>query len=74
MWEQTDELQFVKRIDSTYGDFQVIETIDVAGKFYVVNCLIIDLCECQTLHKGTRLENIEEVKDFLKNKYGITIQ
>ena len=43
MWEQTDELQFIKRVDSTYGDFQVIETIDVAGEFYVVDCLIIDL-------------------------------
>lgn len=108
MWVQTDELQFVKTVNE--NEFEIIETIDVAGEFYVVDWLIIDLDEYDlesevkgyydsleevksiynddwrmivaeiiaenhaSISEGTKLNNLEEVKDFLKNKYGITVQ
>lgn len=62
MWEQTDELQFVKKISD--NEWEVIEVINVCENFYVVNKLEIDLkdydleCEVQGYY-----QSLTEVKE-----------
>lgn len=68
MWERTDELQFVKKIND--DEFEVIETINVAGEFYVVDELWIDLNDYNLEEeiKGY-YDSLEELKAFYSNNW-----
>lgn len=66
MWEQTDELQFVRK--SNEDDFEVIETLDVAGEFYVVDNVYVDLEDYDLEEEvSAYYESLEEIKTMYKD-------
>lgn len=76
MWEQTDELQFVKTIKQNKS-YEVVETIDVARQFYVVDIVYVELDDYSdselSKEVGAYYESLEEIKSIYKKDWGLIV-